>query len=110
MQVRYSQDHQYIIGEDGVGTVGITKYAQEKLRDVTVVRLPHLGEQMQTGDAVGVIEAVNAASDLYSSDKRRNRWRKRNAEGADWIFKIRRADSSELDTAFGSGSLSRLRA
>ena len=37
MQVRYSQDHQYIIVKDGVGTVGITNHAQEKLSDVTLL-------------------------------------------------------------------------
>jgi glycine cleavage system H lipoate-binding protein len=33
MQIKYSQDHQYVIVKDGVGTVGITNYAQEKLND-----------------------------------------------------------------------------
>ena len=51
MQVRYTQDHQYIIVEDGIGTVGITKYAQEKLVEVTVVELPHIGAQVQKGGA-----------------------------------------------------------
>ena len=54
MHVRYTQDHQYIIVEDGIGTVGITKYAQEKLVEVTVVELPHIGAQVQKGGAVGV--------------------------------------------------------
>jgi hypothetical protein len=58
MQIRYSQDHQYIIVEDGVGTVGITNYAQEKLSDVTTVELPHVGAREQ--------KSVKVASDLYS--------------------------------------------
>src|SRR5260370_17493897 len=66
MQVRYSQDHQYIIVEGGVGTVGITNHAQEKLSDVTVVELPHVGEQVKKGGAVGVVESVKAAPALYS--------------------------------------------
>jgi glycine cleavage system H protein len=41
MQIKYSQDHQYVIVEDGVGTVGITNYAQEKLNEVTTVELPN---------------------------------------------------------------------
>jgi glycine cleavage system H lipoate-binding protein len=57
MQVKYTQDHQYIIVEDGVGTVGITNHAQEKLSDVTTVELPHLGAQVRKGGAVGVIES-----------------------------------------------------
>jgi glycine cleavage system H protein len=66
MHVRYSKDHEYITVEDGVGTVGITTYAQEKLNDVTFVDLPHVGEQVKKGGAVGVVESVKAASDLYS--------------------------------------------
>jgi hypothetical protein len=60
MLVRYSQDHQYIIVEDGVGTVGITNHAQQKLSDVTLVELPHVGEQVKKGGAVGVVESVKA--------------------------------------------------
>ncbi|HEX3502287.1 MAG TPA: glycine cleavage system H protein, partial [Xanthobacteraceae bacterium] len=66
MQTKYSQDHQYITVEDGVGTVGITNYAQEKLNDVTTVELPHVGAQVQKGGPVAVVESVKAASDLYS--------------------------------------------
>ena len=40
MQVRYSQDHEYIVVEDGVGTVGVTNHAQEQLSDVTFVEFP----------------------------------------------------------------------
>ena len=58
MPVRYSQDHQYIIVEDGVGTVGVTNHAQEKLSDVTLVELPRVGAQVQKGGAAGVVESV----------------------------------------------------
>jgi len=109
MQVKYNQDHQYIIVEDGVGTVGITKHAQEELSDVTLVELPHVGEQVKKGGAVGVIESVKAASDLYSpvsgeiisinealTDK--PALVNEDAEGAGWIYKIKLAEPSELDT------------
>ena len=67
MQVRYNQDHQYIIVEDGVGTVGITKHAQEKLSDVTLVELPRVGEQVKKGGVVGVIECQGGKRPLFSS-------------------------------------------
>ena len=51
MQVRYNQDHEYVIVEGGVGTVGITNYAQERLSEVTFVELPRLGVQVQKGGA-----------------------------------------------------------
>jgi glycine cleavage system H protein len=109
MQVRYSQDHEYVIVEDGVGTVGITNYAQERLSAVTFVELPRLGAQVQKGNAVGVVESVKAASDLYSPvsgeilDVNEALTGKpelvnEDAEGAGWIYKIKLAEPSELDT------------
>ena len=109
MPVRYSQDHQYIIVEGGVGTVGITNHAQEKLSDVTLVELPHVGKQVKKGGAVGVIESVKAASDLYSpvsgeildvneALNGKPQLVNEDAEGAGWIYKIKLAQASELDT------------
>ena len=108
MQVRYSQDHEYVIVEDGVGTVGITNYAQERLSAVTFVELPRLGAQVQKDNAVGVVESVKAASDLYSPvsgeilDVNEALTGKpelvnEDAEGAGWIYKIKLAEPSELD-------------
>ena len=109
MQVRYSQDHEYVIVEDGVGTVGITNHAQERLSAVTFVELPRLGAQVQKGNAVGVVESVKAASDLYSpvggeilgvneALTGKPQLVNEDAEGADWIYRIKLAEPSELDT------------
>lgn len=109
MQVRYSQDHEYVIVEDGIGTVGITNYAQERLSAVTFVELPRLGAQVQKGNAVGVVESVKAASDLYSpvggeilgvneALTGKPQLVNEDAEGADWIYRIKLAEPSELDT------------
>jgi len=109
MQVRYSQDHEYVIVEDGVGSVGITNYAQERLSAVTFVELPRLGAQVQKGNAVGVVESVKAASDLYSpvggeilgvneALTGKPQLVNEDAEGADWIYRIKLAEPSELDT------------
>jgi glycine cleavage system H protein len=109
VQARYSQDHQYIIVEDGVGTVGITKHAQEKLNEVTFVELPHVGQHVQKGGAVGAVESVKAASDLYSPVSGeilgvnealtgKPGLVNEDAEGAGWIYKIKLTQPSELGT------------
>ena len=109
MQTRYSQDHQYIIVENGVATVGITNHAQATLSDVTTVELPHVGAQVQKGAAVGVVESVKAASDIYSPVSGeilavnealagKPELVNEDAEGAGWIYKIKLAEPSELDT------------
>ena len=108
MQVRYSKDHEYITVVDGVGTVGITSYAQEQLSDVTFVELPHVGAQVKQGGAVGVVESVKAASDLYApvsgeivgvneALSGKPELVNQDAEGAGWIYKIKLAKPSELD-------------
>ena len=109
MQVRYSQDHEYVIVEDGVGTVGITNYAQERLSEVTFVELPRLGAQVQKGNAVGVVESLKATGDLHSplggeilgvneALTGKPQLVNEDAEGAGWIYRIMLAEPSELDT------------
>ncbi|MGA7326123.1 MAG: glycine cleavage system protein GcvH [Rhodomicrobium sp.] len=107
-QVKYTKDHEYIIVQDGAGTVGITNYAQDKLGDVTFVEVPANGKTVKKGDAVGVVESVKAASDVYSPvsgtiievntalpDK--PELINQDAEGSAWLFKITLSDASELD-------------
>ena len=109
MEIKYSQDHQHVIVEDGVGTVGITNYAQEKLNEVTTVELPNVGAQVQKGGAVCVVESVKAASDIYSPVSGeilgvnealagKPELINEDAEGAGWIYKVKLAEPSELGT------------
>jgi glycine cleavage system H protein len=106
-QVKYTKDHEYIVVEDGVGTVGITDNAQHKLGDITFVEMPVVGRELKKGDSAGVVESVKAASDVYSpvsgavvefnaalEDK--PELVNEDAEGAGWFFKIKLADASEL--------------
>jgi len=108
MQVRYSKDHEYIIVEEGIGTVGITEHGQEKLSDVTLVELPRVGEQVKKGSAVGGVESVKAAYGLYSpvsgeilavneALNSKPELVNEDAEGAGWTFKIKLAEPSEFD-------------
>jgi len=109
MQVtRYSKDYEYITVEDGIGTVGITEQGQEKLSDVTSVAPPRVGEQVKKDSAVGVVESVKAANDLYTpvsgqilavneALNGKPELVNQDAEGGGWIFKIKLAEPSELD-------------
>ncbi len=107
-QVKYTKDHEYIIVQDGTGTVGITNYAQDKLGDVTFVEVPANGKTVKKGDAAGVVESVKAASDVYSPVSGtivevntalpdEPELINQDAEGSAWLFKISLSDASELD-------------
>jgi glycine cleavage system H protein len=64
--MRFSESHEWVRPEGGNVTVGITEYAQSQLGDVIYLELPSVGQQLETGARMGVIESVKAASDLYS--------------------------------------------
>jgi glycine cleavage system H protein len=46
--------------------VGITAYAAEELGDVVFVELPRVGRRLERNEALGVIESVKTASDLFA--------------------------------------------
>ncbi|HEX8152592.1 MAG TPA: glycine cleavage system protein GcvH [Thermoanaerobaculia bacterium] len=63
---RYAKSHEYVHVDAGVGTIGITEYAQKELGDVVFVELPQVGTQLEQGDELGSIESVKAVSELFS--------------------------------------------
>jgi glycine cleavage system H protein len=63
-ELRYTQEHEWTKIENGEAVFGITQYAVEQLGDITLVELPDVGEQVEAGDSIGVVESVKAVSDL----------------------------------------------
>lgn len=66
MTVYYTSEHEWISVEGDVGTVGITKFAAEKLGDVVFVELPDAGKKVKKEGDMAVVESVKAASDVYA--------------------------------------------
>jgi glycine cleavage system H protein len=58
--------HEYVKVEGGVGTVGISDFAQAALGDIVFVDLPEIGDEFEKGDSFGSVESVKAASDVYA--------------------------------------------
>ena len=66
-ELRYTATHEWIRREaDGTLAVGITDHAQEQLGDIVFVEAPQAGRKVAAGEAVGVVESVKAASDIYA--------------------------------------------
>lgn len=63
---RYTQQHEWIDVKDGIGTIGITDYAQHELGDVVFVELPKPGAKVQSGKSFGTVESVKAVSEIYA--------------------------------------------
>ena len=64
--MRFSESHEWTRPEGDLVAIGITEYAQSQLGDVIYLELPTVGQQLEAGGRMGVIESVKAASDLYS--------------------------------------------
>lgn len=65
-ETHYSDQHEWIRLEDGIGVVGISSYAARQLGDVVFVELPEVGKAVTGGQEVAVVESVKVASEVFS--------------------------------------------
>jgi glycine cleavage system H protein len=66
VELKYTQDHEWVRAEGDAATIGITDHAQNALGDVVFVDLPEVGREVAAGEACAVVESVKAASDVYA--------------------------------------------
>jgi glycine cleavage system H protein len=64
--LRYSKEHEWVLVEGNIATIGITEYAQQELGDIVYVELPEVGEKVVKDDPFGAVESVKAVSDVYA--------------------------------------------
>ncbi|TAK41380.1 MAG: glycine cleavage system protein GcvH [Betaproteobacteria bacterium] len=107
--LRMTEDHEWIrIDAAGIGTVGITQFAQEQLGDIVFVELPAVGRQLAQGEDAAVIESVKAAAECKSpvsgtvteaNGALADEPGKINQDpmGAGWFFKLRLDDPKQLE-------------
>lgn len=65
-ELRYTEEHEWVMVEEDLAVVGITDFAQDALGDVVFVELPEVGTTVEAGKAFGVVESVKAVSDIYA--------------------------------------------
>lgn len=64
--LRYTEDHEWVLIEGKRVRVGITDYAQEALTDVVFVELPDVDESFDHHDSMGVVESVKSVNDIFA--------------------------------------------
>jgi glycine cleavage system H protein len=63
----YTSEHEWLRREDdGSVTIGVTDHAQAALGDFVYVELPEVGQDVDSGGDMAVVESVKAASDVYA--------------------------------------------
>ena len=104
---RYTREHEWIVLNGKIGTVGITDYAQNSLGDIVYVDSPKVGDTVTANQTFGSVESVKAVSDLYSpvsgtvtevNETLKTEPDKINASPHEtWIIKVELSDPSEFD-------------
>ena len=117
--LRYTREHEWLQIKDGVGTVGITHYAQSELGDIVYAELPAVGTAIVAGEEFGTVESVKAVSELYApasgevievnpalaeSPESVNR----DPYGAGWLIRIRIANPDEAGGLLSVGDYRKL--
>lgn len=106
--MKYTEEHEWLLDEDGIVTVGITEHATEALGDLVFVELPEVGAEVAKDDDIVVIESVKAASDIMAPlDGEIVEVNEAIVEnptlinedplGAGWFFKIKPSDPADMD-------------
>lgn len=105
----FTEEHEYIlVDDDGIGTIGISDYAQKQLGDIVYVETPEIGKSFESGEEAGVVESVKIASEIYCPVSGEvvevNEVLADNPSlvnedpvGDGWFFKIKLTDESELE-------------
>lgn len=65
-ELRYTTDHEWVMGSDSPFTIGVTQYAVDQLGDAVFLELPEVGAAIEAGKPFGEVESVKAVSDLYA--------------------------------------------
>jgi glycine cleavage system H protein len=105
---KYNEEHEWVIVEGDVATVGVSKYAVDQLGDITFLELPEVDSDCATGDSVAFVESVKAASDIYAplsgtiveaNEDLLDTPESLNEDAENiFIFKVKLSDVSELDS------------
>ncbi len=107
-ELRYTESHEWArLEADGSVSVGISDHAQEQLGDIVFVEPPKPGRKVAAGEAVGVVESVKAASDIYApvageivaaNEELAGAPEKVNADAyAAWMYRIKPDNPADLD-------------
>ncbi len=107
--LKYTKDHEWILVDGDVVTIGITDFAQGELGDIVFVEIETEGETIDKEEVFGTIEAVKTVSDLYMPvtgeiievnadlEDKPELVNQDPYEGG-WMIKIKMSDSAEADS------------
>ena len=108
--LKYTKEHEWVLIDGDVATVGITQYAADALGEIVYVDLPKVGSSTSYMKICGEIESTKSVGELYApmdgevvdaNDSLSSNPEGVNSDpfGAGWLVKIRFSSLPELLSA-----------
>jgi len=105
---KYTKSDEWVKIENDIAIIGITDYAQRKLRNIVAVELPEINKEVRAGESIAVVESIKTIADVYTpisgivtevNEVLMDRPELINDDpyGEGWIVKIKIKDRSELE-------------
>ena len=63
--LKYTKDHEWVMLDGKIATVGITDFAQSELGDIVYIEVDTVDEELNKDEVFGTVEAVKTVSDLF---------------------------------------------
>lgn len=106
--LKYTKDHEWVLIEGDIATVGITDFAQKELGDIVYVEVETLDQTLDKDEVFGTVEAVKTVSDLFLplsgeiiefNDSLESEPEKVNTDpyGEGWMVKVKIENNSEIE-------------
>ena len=117
--LKYTKDHEWVMLDGKVATVGITDFAQSELGDIVYIEVDTVDEELNKDEVFGTVEAVKTVSDLFLPVSGKiiefNESLNDNPEkvndspyGEGWIIKVEITNPAELDELLDSKTYSEI--
>ena len=117
--LKYTKDHEWVMLDGKIATVGITDFAQSELGDIVYIEVDTVDQELSKDEVFGTVEAVKTVSDLFLPMSGKiiefNESLNDNPEkvndspyGEGWIIKVEITNPAELDELLDSKSYSEI--
>ena len=108
-ELKYTKDHEWVLIDGDVATIGITDFAQGELGDIVYVEVETVDETLDAEEIFGTVEAVKTVSDLFLpmsgeiiefNESLEDEPEKVNTDpyGDGWMIKLRCSDLSQVES------------
>lgn len=117
--LKYTKDHEWVMLDGKIATVGITDFAQSELGDIVYIEVDTVDEELNKDEVFGTVEAVKTVSDLFLPMSGKiiefNESLNDNPEKVNdspyvegWIIKVEITNPAELDELLDSKNYSEI--